>query len=310
MHQKQNLSAPLPGKLEYGQNGNVESKLVYLPAKTYKAISIEEAITNISEIRRGDGIEILPSKKLFITPEKIFNNGSSVKDTIFFELPGSYLGRSQIFTLDVIASSGASRPVYFTGKGHKGTLGLDQYLHPEGFAYRFIPSNNYEKDTMNQKLNYDILMVRSQWSILEQKRVLVDDHIRKMIDIMHIRQNYSNLAISLSKSGHITSSFKVLNRLMKIAPIDVVPYDQNCIQIAHAYYLCGAFKNGDEIILGYAKQLIEEKYFFENLNPLVKGWVGTERSNNLYNFNKLVGILKGHNRNEIFTKLETEYKLL
>ena len=59
------------------------------------------------------------------------------------------MGKSELIVLDILANNNWERPIYFASLGHEGTLGLEDYMQLEGFAYRLVPiksqsSNRYE----------------------------------------------------------------------------------------------------------------------------------------------------------------------
>jgi hypothetical protein len=229
-------------------------------------------------------------------------------DTIPFSLPGSYLSFSQIATLDIIAAAGKERPVYFTAASEKENLGLKNYLRLDGYSYRLVA---VKKDTIadhwdgqiDTGILYDKLMYRCNWDDLQRSSGLMDDHARKMLNIMHLRLTYSRLALQFATEGKVESGLKVLDRVMQIMPSSRFPYDHYCIYLAQAYYKCGSFIKGDEISRKYAKQLQKEIQYFEGLSDLQKKWIASEKATSLYCKRKLKAMLHENHRENLLKEL-------
>lgn len=279
MKQKKYLSDPLP--MSKGIKNSA-----YL-SESLPSLILKEAIQRISM-----DINYLPKKMaLPVSPEFISKGIDPLADTVYFEIPGSYLGKSEIAVLDILANFNWNRPIYFDTPGYKGTLGIDNYLQLDGFAYKLVPfyypKDNFGYGKINSDELYQKLMVDLDWENMEKGKGILDDHIIKMLSIMKVRQNYCRLADILVKEGKPGKAEMVLDKLMKIMPPERIPYDHYCIPIAEIYYLCGASHKAENIVYGYKKQLDQELNFYEKLSPWMKSWVKQEKSNTLFYLDKL-----------------------
>jgi hypothetical protein len=284
------LSDPLPVSLEPHQYSYGKRNWVNIRSGT-DPITIQEAIgyiSNDSFIQSSSSkIPYLPSKSILL------NSHSS---PVVINLPGSYLSKNEMIVMDILTNFNWTRPVYFNSPGQKGIIGLENYLQLQGYSYKLIPEFSKNEDNWYGKINtqeqYELLMNKLSWNSWKRNESYFDDHIRNMLAIMKVRQNYARLSLALSAEGDFTKAIEVTDRVMEIMPPEIVPYDRYCVSIAEAYYSAGAWEKGDKVASEYLSQLREELEYFEILSPWMRGWVNTERSNALYYKEKLEKMLK------------------
>lgn len=120
----------------------------------------------------------------------------------------------------------------------------------------------------------------------------MDDHVRNMLAIMRVRQNYGRLALELCNEGKFKEAELVLDRVMRIMPPAKIPYDQYCIGIAEAYFKANAKAKAARIVKGYKDQLLQEVHFYKQLSPMLRSWTGRERSLTQYYLDTLNSLEK------------------
>ncbi|HEX3009766.1 MAG TPA: DUF2723 domain-containing protein [Bacteroidales bacterium] len=222
--------------------------------------------------------------------------GVEIPDSVYFTLPGGYILKNELIVMDILAHFDWKRPVYFNLPGYKGTLGLDNHLRLEGFTYRLVPGYCQKDNNLYGCIDTDILfhllMNTSEWSTEDKGRGLMDDHVRNMLAIMRVRQNYGRLALELCNEGKLNEAELVLDRVMRIMPPAKIPYDQYCIGIAEAYFKANAKAKAARIVKGYKDQLLQEVHFYKQLSPMLRSWTGRERSLTQYYLDTLNSLEK------------------
>ncbi len=269
------LSAPLP---------------LTLSPETYTGRYWFQTLNNIYPVSVGDALKnientgTIPSRHLYMK----FNS-----DSVLFTLPKSNIGRNELMVLDLLSGSGWNQPVSFTAPGY-GTVGLENYLRLDGFAYQLIPEITPRQDSFYGKIEtvrlYARLMNDSAWHKQKNSNGLMDDHVRNMLSIMRVRQNYARLALALIQEGDKNKAVKVLDRVMEIFPPAKVPYDHYCIPIAEGYLKSDAREKGLKIIREYEKQLNQELIFYSKLPVWMKSWTVREKSETRYYLEKLKNV--------------------
>lgn len=207
-----------------------------------------------------------------------------------FKLTSSYLRKNEIALLDIFASLDPGRPVYFVEKGIRENLGLEAFLKPDGFIFKLT-----NKDISTGE-SYQKLMQKTSWQEWSDGKGLMDDHVRNMLSIMDIRQNYARLGISLAEEGKLRKSEEVLDYVMRIMPPEKIPYDRNCIAVAEGYFKAGKDGKAIRILSEFNEQLKQEKQFYRSLKPWMRNWVEREWSITDKNMSNVAELLKKYKK--------------
>ena len=169
-------------------------------------ISLENAnkimIENDANIKRrifGNTKEKLwffPSKNVYldINPDEVLKSGTvdaKDKDRIASRmnigLGGKrYLGKQEIFILDLLASNHWERPMYFaTTVGKESFTGINDYLQLEGMAYRIVPIKKdpfLPNEAVNTDKMYDNMLHKFKWGgIAENPNIYLEENNLRMV---------------------------------------------------------------------------------------------------------------------------------
>ena len=141
-------------------------------------------------MQNGEKIKFFPAKKIKITvnKENCLKYGivpeyfkDKMVDSITFNIKSNLLYKNDIMTLDLIASSDWTRPVYFAAPNSvRNFLDIEKYCYMEGWVYKFMPvapdSTNYipSLGSIDAKGSYDIIMNKCKWGNLDAPGVYVD----------------------------------------------------------------------------------------------------------------------------------------
>lgn len=275
-----------PFKLKYVKS--LSKSFVYLSDNYTDTLNSNEALgviySDLTSVRLTPNIKI-PVR--WTANQCVGLEYKSSEKSIKIRLSEPYIMRNEVIVLDLLSNNLWERPVYFSSPSAKGSLGLRNYLIPDGFGYRLIPVyTESQNSVLNTGKLYKKLMVDSKWSGIGD--IMIDDHIRTMMSIMRVRQSYARLATALAEEGKLSTGIEVLDKLMLIMPIEKIPYDVYCLDIAKAYYKCGSKDKGASVKNGYLRQLEAEIEYYNHLPVWMKGWVSTEKSNALFYRNELL----------------------
>ena len=129
------------------------------------------------------------------------------------------------------------RPVYFASLGHEGTLGLENYMQLEGFAYRLVPIQSqsigrYEAGRIETELLYDNLMNKFRWGGMNDPNVYLDDFHVRTISVIRLRTRFIQLANALinkeiqpgqSGTGSVHGTYTPMKKYLMIIPLFRLP---------------------------------------------------------------------------------------
>ncbi len=136
-----------------------------------------------------------------------------------------------VVILDILATNNWKRPVYFLSTQVPRSLGLEDYLQLDGFAYRLVPCKTQPTDGFSEagRVNadslYDKLMNRFRWGNMNDPKIFMDYNTVRTTNILGIRSCFSRLADEYIKQGNREKAIRVLDRCMELMPRQSVPYD-------------------------------------------------------------------------------------
>jgi hypothetical protein len=169
----------------------------------------------------------------------------------------SYIMKSDLLILDILASSNWTRPIYFAVTvGPEVFNGLEKYFQIEGLTYRLVPYTPQREPRVNTDIMYDNLMNKAKWGGLDKNEVWMDENNLRMASTM--RMQMRTLAMSLIQEGKKKKALEVLRKCMEVLPEKNVPFYAPC-PISYTYYLTQTFylADGKEEAIKLSNRLFE-----------------------------------------------------
>lgn len=244
--------------------------VVYIQERMTQTVDIKEIINFVSsdlpqaklQSQGGYSFNYVPTKKfrLAVDSAKVLANGTVAQkdaDKILPSIDWTFtrrnLGKSELIVLDILANNNWERPVYFVSTNHEGTLGLENYMQLEGFAYRLVPimtpsSNQLNTGRINTDIMYENLMNKFKWGRMNEPDVYLDHFHKNTLQVVRMRQRFSRLANTLISEGKKSEAVTVMDKCIELTPDDKFPYDMFSVENAEVYYKCGENEKGDKII--------------------------------------------------------------
>ena len=296
MHEKMNESEPLPFGLPsekyFGDNRN---QVPYYDAKVSGRQELKDIMDLIgsddpaAKVKYGENGEIsmnfIPTKNLKITidPKEILATGTvPAKDSakivkeMDWNISANYLLKNDVAELDIIANNHWKRPIYFAKTlPSSAFLGLKDYCHLEGLAYRLTPvkteKTNDQYSQVAEDVNidpmYDHIMNKFKWGQMNTDKFL-DLESRSMVPTF--KQSAWTLAYALYKEGKTDSAKKVLDKLVNMMPRELMDINdreglsdvQFNIFISGLYYMLKDKAKAEKLVA------MEQDYLVTYLNSL------------------------------------------
>jgi len=230
-------------------------------------------------LQGGNETNYFPTGK-FILPvdtAKVIANGtvpkqyaSKVLKEIRWEVKKSYVLKSELLMIDILASNNWERPIYYAVTvGDEGYLGLQNYFQLEGLAYRLVPFDARTLDGQVGKVNtnimYDNMMNKFKYGNMEDKSIYMDENNLRMT--MNLRNNFARLADALTAEGKKDSALKVLDKALIVMPKENIPYNFFILPMADAYYKLGQNEKATEIMKELIKIYTQDLKYYTSLKP-------------------------------------------
>lgn len=293
--------APDEAKKEFGDNPyevqNILRHWVHSDDAQMRVIPTDSLVLKLDkEAIRKSGMKI---------PEAL--NGE-IPDYMHISLKGrSYVTRSELVMLEIIAGCNWERPVYIaTSVGSEGRFCFENNLCQEGLLYRITPFNTTTLDSrMDSERTYTCMMNDFKWGGIDNPDVYMDETSLRMYHAA--RSHFATLANTLIKEGKPQKALRVLNHCLEVIPHQSLPFDyrNGAITIAGCYYKLGETQKADEVITRLADKSIE--YITWYLTMKEHRWYSVAGScmNHLYVLSEVTKIMEKYNSELLDTYWET-----
>ncbi|MFW5700605.1 MAG: protein O-mannosyl-transferase family, partial [Cyclobacteriaceae bacterium] len=259
MHRKAYDSKPLPISMTPEKYIQGTRDVVFLTDILNKPMDLDKAIMFISSDKEqtkhrsqsGELVDYLPTRslRLPVDKEKVLKNGTveqklanRIVPYIEWKINKSYIIKSELILLDILANNNWERPVYFAiTVSPENFMNLSDYFQLSGLAYKLVPVKSNDRQNgigeMNTDVQYEKMMNTFKWGGLENPGIYLDETIRRML--FNMRGNFSRLATSLIEEGKKDSALAVLNRAEELIPHEKLPYNYYNIAMVRDYFELG-----------------------------------------------------------------------
>ena len=233
-----------------------------------------------SQVQYSDGTwaDYIPAKRIAlpVNKENAIASGivaekdrDKMVDTVYINLRGNSVDKSQLMILDMLANFDWKRPVYLTQVYIMQDLGLMDYLQFDGYAYRFVPirtpvENPYEIGRIDTDYTAPLLRDTFRYGNLNDPRVYVDYFIQYNLAASHTRDAFARVAKELLREGKVQEAVELLDLGLEKLPTSQIRFtDSNTYPFLEAYYAASAMgdeeaaEKGDALLREYAQTLIE-----------------------------------------------------
>jgi len=327
MKRKAYESDTLPISLRPDQYINGTRDLIFVQERTAQYADLKDIMEFVTsdlpqakvETSSGEKFNFIPTRnfRLPVDTALVIQNGTvSPKDrdkivpVIEWKYNRNNMGKSALVVLDILAHNNWERPVYFASLGHEGTLGLEDYMQLDGFAYRLVPikspgNSRYEAGRIGSDRLYDNLMHKFRWGAMNDPAVYLDNFHVQTTSIVRIRYRFIQLAEDLISKGDTAEAIRVLDRCMDITPNEKIPFDHTVIQVANAYYKCNQFEKGNALVRKLTDLSNEKLTYYLDQN---RNFISSINDEIMYNFQvmqNLAIISKSFNQSELSNKIDS-----
>jgi hypothetical protein len=277
-------SAPLPINMDHEKyENNIRSSLLVrddikkpIELSTLMRIMLSEDPRSKLQTQGGTSYNYLPSKTIKITVDKQkvlatktvpADKTSKIADSIFIDISARYISKSDLAILNILANNNWERPIYLDLSVVNTTnLKLDDYLQNEGFAYRFVPIKNPGNEpAINTDILYNRLMNQFVWGNIGDKRIFVDENLKRTTDVVQIKNLFYALADRLVFEEKNEKAKQVIEKLYTIMPIGMYDASIYDIYIASVWYKLKDNLKGDQLMRTVAGESLDKIHFYQSL---------------------------------------------
>lgn len=233
-------------------------------------------------IGKEDDPRILPIKRFKVPVDTalVRKNGTvgpddAVPGEMLFELPDndSDPRRDQLIILNIIATNGWKRPIYFTSP--QVGMGLVPFLKREGLTFRLTPVST-GRDVNAEPMMHN-MMTKFTNGHADVKGVYFDEENRR--HLYTIRQYFADLARELMTKGKTDEAKKAVLKADSLVPNINVPYgipsrnefhNQSSLSLMEMAYETGATDLANKINKELSNDLGQQMEFYASLGDMTK----------------------------------------
>lgn len=292
-------SAPLPLTLgaEKVRQGTRDFVPIYERKEVTGYVDVLELINFVGSedpqskipLQGGNETNYFPTGKfsLKVDSAKCVANGSIPKEmanqilpAVTWEVKKSYILKSELLILDILATNKWERPVYFAVTvGDEGYLGLKDYFQLEGLAYRLVPYKAKAFDGQDGKvitgIMYNNMMNKFKYGNMENPSIYMDENNLRMT--MNLRNNFARLADALIFENKKDSALKVLDKCMAVMPTKTIPLNFFAMAIADGYYKLGKTDKANEIVKELSDIYLKDLAYYHGIKREYSAMLGYEK---------------------------------
>jgi MFS family permease len=239
----------------------------------------------------------LPTRNFYLTVDKAAARAtgaipanipdSLVLDRVEWTINKSYLLKSELMMMDLLATGKWKRPMYFAVTAGKDSyLGLDDFFQLEGLAYRLVPMRGDRRDEFaggvvrcQPEKMYNTIMKDFEWGGLQDTTVAIymDENNRRFTT--NQRLQITSLARFLIDDGMKDKAVTLLDSCQRWMPVKHVPFEPVMTYMVEQYYRGGAPEKATKLSKSLSAYL-EEEIRYSNL-LMLKSKGGEDIEDNL-----------------------------
>ncbi|NLK82200.1 MAG: DUF2723 domain-containing protein [Bacteroidales bacterium] len=324
-------SAPLPTKLTPEQVCKGVRDVVRIQESSFtegKYISLDQAMDvvrddNMQTTFIGEKYNFIPARNLYfpvnkkqVLAQNIVSEADSgrivseIKFTITQNENDKSIYKNKLIMYDILDGFEWDRPLYFSNPVSAQELGLENYLRYDGFAYKFVPvyNKNINIPYSDTDVLYDNVMNKYEWGGMGDSTVYMCHFHQRTVRVIGVRSMFNQLAIQLGEENKKDSAVQVLTKLKSIMPDWQFPYfDDSIITTAYAYYMIDMQDEGNEELMIYVRNMIDELQWFNSLKPKFSKLVEAERQQYTQSILRIAEIAFGREDVKLQEQLEREW---
>lgn len=319
-------------RLSIGAEKLVPGTRDYVPfydRKLAGAVDLSQILTFLSSDDRGSQlptqggamINYFPTRKFRVPVDKaaVLAQGALTEadtaimlDAIEWEYPRTAIMKNDLVVLDIIASNGWERPIYWTvSMGAEQYLGLEDYFQLEGLAYRFVPvyspSNGGQSSRVASDIMYDNMINKFKWGGMN-KGIYIDPETNRMT--INLRSNATRLAESFLMKGDKQKAIDILDLVMAEMPHDKVPLMIFNYRMVEIYHQAGAPEKANALAADLFDMFEDEARYYGKLRGKYASFYERDMQNAMAIMQEMIRMAKTYQQDDVAQDFQSRFDVM
>ena len=265
------------------------------------------------QVVSGEKMDFLPSRSFHITVDKenALKSGTVkpldaalIVDSVKFRINKSYITKSEMAILNIIAANNWERPIYIDHSLlYSNSIFFLDYLQFEGLAYRFVPietkGGGMNRGRIDADILYDNVMNKFVWGNVNSPHVYLDEYNKKAINIIQARYMFARLAQALIEKGDNKRGVEVLDRMFEIFPDSKIPLTFDSFPAVEIYYIAGETEKANNLVTTLSKNSFAMVEYYTSLPDRFSATIDDEQNREISLINNLVILTTKYKQDEL-----------
>ena len=316
-----NDAAPMPFSFEKEKYYMGRMDAVLFQERIKSSIELSEAMNFLGsdddrtkvQVMSGEKMDFLPSRSFHITvdKQKALNSGTVkpedaglIVDSVKFRITKSYITKSEMAILNVIAANNWERPIYIDHSLlYSNSIFFLDYLQFEGLAYRFVPietkGGGMNRGRIDADILYDNVMNKFVWGNVNSPDVYLDEYNKKAVNIIQARYMFARLAQAFIEKGDNKKAIEVLDRMLEVFPNEKMPLTFDSFPAVELYYRAGQTEKGNQLVRTLSKNSFDMLEYYISLPDRLAVAIDEEQKREMSLINNLVILTKRYKQDDL-----------
>jgi len=276
------------------------------------------------QVVSGEMMDFLPSRSFHITvnKDKVLKSGtvkpedaSLIVDSVKFRITKSYITKSEMAILNIMAANNWERPIYIDHSLlYANSIFFLDYLQLEGLAYRFVPietkGGGMNRGRIDTEILYENVMKKFVWGNVNDPDVYLDEYNKKAVNIIQARYMFARLAQALVDKGDNPRAVEVLDRMFEIFPDGKIPLTYDSFPAVEIYYRAGEPEKANNLVKVLAKNSFEMLEYYLSLPDRFAAATEEEQNREMSLINNLVVITNRYKQDALNKEIDGKLNAL
>lgn len=214
------------------------------------------------QVMSGEMMDYLPTRDFHISvdKQKAIESGTVkpedadlIVDKIEFKITKSYIVKSEMAVLNMIAANNWQRPIYIDHSLlFTNNIFFTDYLQCEGLAYRFVPiktpKSGINVGRIDTDILYDHIMNKFVWGNINNPDIFIDEYNKKELNIIQIRYVFARLARALIEENKKDKALEVADKMFELFPNERIPLTYDSSPMVEVYYMMNEVEKANNLV--------------------------------------------------------------
>jgi tetratricopeptide (TPR) repeat protein len=236
-----------------------------------------------------------------------------IVEYIDWQVDKSYITKSELMVLDMIANNNWQRPIYFAiTTGPDAYLNLQDFFQLEGLAYRFVPVRYVAGDGQTGRVETDImynnLINKFQWGGMDKREIWMDENNIRMT--LNFKNNFNRLSDALLREGKPDSAVAVIDRALEVMPEYNVPYNFFNMYFADNYYKAGEIEKANQLMSRLVDIYLDDILYYTTLEDKFARTITREMEQGMQILRQIMFIVSNNGQEDLSNSIQARIQTL